>query len=510
MTDTQRTARRIVAGITAIFSSQFIAIAENLAIVPIYLAYWSPAKYGEWLALSALVGYLSTLDLGMNMAGSNRLTQLHAKGDLPGYRRYFRAALAFNVGMAGVGTVFLGFAVVVLPIQDLLRLQHTSPMDVRVVAFLLGLQTLWTLPSGLVMSVYRTTGDVAATQWIRNGTTIIGIALAAGCLLFGGGMVTMAIIELATMLLVTAAVITHICVKMPELRPSILGAETALIRELVRPSLYFALIFLSEAVRMQGPILILSRFVGGSSVTLFGVSRTLCSAARTVAGAMCNSFIPKVAELDALDGRDGLRRLHRTLVNAGVALSVGVAAAMWFEGVDVVRIWTHGRMVADPWLLRLLLAQVVLQAPWQASAMITSAVNKHSSLSRYNIYSSVAGILISLALVGWLGALAIPVGAIFGEALFSYHLICADTCMRIGEPYLPFAARQWAFLGLASGISLLAAWGMSVAAVGPSPFRWAEVGIASSTAAIAVLWTAGLGVSERTMIKGLAGVVRAR
>jgi glycosyltransferase involved in cell wall biosynthesis len=42
-------------------------------LVPLYLKYWPATRYGEWLALSSLASYLSTLDVGLNTARVNRL-----------------------------------------------------------------------------------------------------------------------------------------------------------------------------------------------------------------------------------------------------------------------------------------------------------------------------------------------------------------------------------------------------------------------------------------------------
>jgi len=63
---------RVVQSLTAIVSGKILLTLGSLLLVPLYLTHWSPTVYGEWLALSAAVAYLSALDLGMNMGRRTR------------------------------------------------------------------------------------------------------------------------------------------------------------------------------------------------------------------------------------------------------------------------------------------------------------------------------------------------------------------------------------------------------------------------------------------------------
>jgi hypothetical protein len=156
--------RRVWTGLAAVWSGQVISIMGNLAVVPIYLAYWPVDRYGEWLALSSLVAYLSTLDLGMNMAGANKLTQEYARGDMDLYARSLCSAFAFYVALAAAGTILLGAAVWLLPISRLLGLRVTPPGEASIVALLSGSQVLWSMPVGYIANIYRSTGDLATSQ----------------------------------------------------------------------------------------------------------------------------------------------------------------------------------------------------------------------------------------------------------------------------------------------------------------------------------------------------------
>ena len=62
--------KRLLSSISAILAGQFLNVAGNLLLVPLFLSRWSTGVYGEWIALSALVGYFGVTDLGMNSAAA--------------------------------------------------------------------------------------------------------------------------------------------------------------------------------------------------------------------------------------------------------------------------------------------------------------------------------------------------------------------------------------------------------------------------------------------------------
>ena len=61
--------------------------------------HWGTQTYGEWLALSAMVAYLATLDLGMQTYVVNRLNQCHARGEMGDYTRVLHTGLLVNTAI---------------------------------------------------------------------------------------------------------------------------------------------------------------------------------------------------------------------------------------------------------------------------------------------------------------------------------------------------------------------------------------------------------------------------
>jgi O-antigen/teichoic acid export membrane protein len=316
-------------------------------------------------------------------------------------------------------------------------------------------------------------------------------------------MIELASAQLCCLAVVTVVAIGDLRKRNPSLVPGLKNASIPAIHELVRPSFHFALIVLGTLIAVQGPVLLVSARLGGAAVALFASTRTLANMGRQVVSTVSLALWPQVTALDAQQQLIRVRKLHQLWVIGSTGACVSVAAALWFEGADVIRVWTRGRLYPDATLLRLLLLQIVLQVPWQASSVFTGASNRHDKLSYSYLWSSLSGISLAAVLMGRIGPSAIPIAWIVGEGLVCYHFVIRDTCRKIGEPYGRFAVRQWTYMGFALPVALLIAWWIHGAAAGPSVLRWVEVGMATVVASAATLWTVGFTRAERRQLTSL-------
>lgn len=491
---------RVRKGLTAVFCGQMIIVVGNLLLVPLYLTHWSAAVYGEWLALFSLVSYLSTLDLGMNMAVVNRLTQAYARSDLEEYARSQHSAMVFYLVLAGGGSLLLAVAAWLVPIPAWLGLRETPPREAAWVMWLLGSQVLWALPAGLVSAVYRTTGNLTTSQWIGNVQRVVALVLVALVLVIGGSLKAVALIQLVPLIMVIVFVWWDVRRRFPVLAPGISQASMPVVRELVVPSLLFLLIMVANSITQQGTVLVVASAIGGIAVAVFVISRTLASLIRQVVGSLNVALWPDLTGLEARLEHARLRVVHRLLVVGSTTLCIAVAAALWHDGSEVITVWTRGRLEPDLTLLRLLLVQLVLQSPWLASSVFTAAANRHERLSWSYLISAVVGVGTAALLVKWMGTWAVPVGLIVGEALACYHFVVRDTCQMVGEPYGPFARRLWFGLAVVATVAIVAGWAAHETIPGPSFIRWAGVGAFTSAVSAAVAWGVWLTPEDRAVL----------
>ncbi len=489
--------KRLLKSISAILAGQCLNIIGNLLLVPLFLSRWSSGMYGEWIALSAVVAYLGVTDLGMNAASVNAMTAAYTREDLVRYHYVQGSAIAFYVLTACSLTLFLGLVIAFFPIPLWIGVRHIPSVTADLVVWILAARILWQLPATQLWSIYRTTGNLAATQWLWNLHAAGLLATTTAVLILHGGVLTLAFGGGIPMIIVTVGAWFNMRRSHQELLPKMSQVRIAGLRELLRPSLLFGMIMLSWALTLQGPVLLVSKALGGTAVALLVTTRTLTNVVKQMVAPVQTALWPELTRLDAVGAEAVLRYGHRLLVVGSVALSAAFAGALWFEGSTVLAVWTLGKLQADVWLLRMFLVALVLQAAWAPSSLFTMASNRHRHLAHCYLISAIITLAAVAILTGPCGLLAVPLGTFIGEALACYHFVIKDACSILKEEYARFAVRLWPGVVAIS----CAAWGSGYlghsVAVGPAPLRWLQVGALTTLGSALTAWSIALQKDDR-------------
>ncbi len=201
--------------IFATASNKVIVAVSNLLLVPLFLHYWSPARYGEWLVISSLAAYISSADFGMTSAAINELTLRYCRKDFDRFVQLQHTALTVYFCFAGIVTL-LGFALFTrLPLSWVGI--HNGSREVGIAAALLVAQVASYFPWSIASSFYRTIGDFHKSQWLGNLIQLMKVAVTAAALATGAGFARLAALQLGVMLAMISLVAVMINVHYPDL-----------------------------------------------------------------------------------------------------------------------------------------------------------------------------------------------------------------------------------------------------------------------------------------------------
>jgi len=474
--------RRILPAANAIFVGHMIPRLGSIILVPLFLRNWSATLYGEYLALFAAVSYLSGLDIGMQQASVNRLTQAYAKGDLSEYRTIQHTTIIFYIGLATLVTFIIIVIANVFPLSHWIGLKITDAVTGDRVIVLLAIYVMWSLPVRFIVATYQTTGNLARTQWIGNAQQVLVMLLSALVLILGGGMLSIALLQVLTIVLIGMYVLFDLHRHCVPLFPGLSGMRVSMLKELAHPSLLFALLLVGNLIAFQGSTLIISALLGGLAVAVLSISRAMIDLIRQVLYSINFALCPDFARMEVLGEFERLRTIHRLTVAATAAITLALAASVWYEGGQIITVWTRGRIEPDMILLRLFLVLLVFQTPWAASSTIGTATNRHGAQAIGYFFAALIGVGTIAALVHRLGTWAVPVGLTVGEAICCYHFVIKATCKTIHESYSNFAIRFWIGFAITSTLVLGVGWLIHSFAPGPMLARWAIMGMFTLTA----------------------------
>jgi len=483
--------RRILPAANAIFIGHMIPRIGSIILVPLFLRNWSPTLYGEYLALFAAVSYLSSLDIGMQQASVNRLTQAYAKGALTEYRTVQHTTLVFYLMLATAVTCLVTVLAWLLPLSRWIGLKLTTPPTAGRVIVLLAIFAMWSLPVRLITATYQSTGNLARTQWIGNLQQILVVALSGIVLIAGGGMLSIALLQVASIGLIALWVLIDLRRNSPDLFPGVVDANLSVLKSLAHPSLLFALLLVGNLIAFQGSTLVVSAVMGGLAVAVLSISKAIIDLIRQVLYSITLALCPDFARMEALGEFERLKVVHRLAVAATATITLALAASVWYEGPQIITLWTRGRIEPDVVLLRLFLVLLAFQTPWAASSTIGTATNRHAVQAVGYFFAAVIGVSLVAALVRRFGTWAVPLGLTFGEAVCCYHFVIQSTCRTIHENYTSFALRFWPGFAAVSAAVLGAGWLVHNLVPGPLVARWIIMGLLTLLVAIAsgsIVW----------------------
>ena len=127
-------------------ASQLVSLLTQLLLPPIFLHNYGVTVYGEWLALSSAVGYLSTLNYGVQTYTNMQMTIHYNRGELEECVHLQSGGL-FILLVVFVSLAVLLCAVFFIPINAWLHLQ--LPLrEAQTILYLLGLQIVVSMVFG--------------------------------------------------------------------------------------------------------------------------------------------------------------------------------------------------------------------------------------------------------------------------------------------------------------------------------------------------------------------------
>src|SRR6266704_395987 len=493
--------KRVLKAANAIFCAHVIVRLGSFILVPLCLKYWSAPLYGEYLALFAAVSYLTSLDFGMQQAAINRMTQAYARKDIAQYRSVQHTALFFYLLLATGVTLLAAALVCVAPLSRWVGLKITTPTTASVVIVLLAVYVMWSMPSRLVTATYQSMGNLTRSQWIANAQQILVLVLSGLALALGGGMMSIAVIQVVTVAIVSLFVLFEVRRRFPEVFPGIREAKFSVLRTLASPSLLFGLLLVGNLIAYQGSTLLVSASLGGVAVVILSLSRAIIDVIRQALYSISLALCPDFARMEALGEFARLRTVHRLTVVTTAAITLALAATVWYEGPQLITVWTRGRIAPDTVLLRLFLVLLALQTPWAASSTVAAATNRHQAQAIGYFIAAIVGITVAAMLVPSLGTWAVPLGLILGEAAGCYHFVIKATCQIIGEPYAAFALRFWIGFGVVAASVLVVGQLVHNVMPGPMLVRWAVMGLSTTAVAFVATWIVWLTREDRALLR---------
>jgi O-antigen/teichoic acid export membrane protein len=395
----------------------------------------------------------------MQIYFGNAMLIAWSRGDIRAYRRYFATAMGLYTAILTVAIVLLVVLSGLYSWPALLGTRVLAAHAVLATSGLLAAATLILIPFGLLGAIYRAHGDYGrGTALAVIAEAVRGFSVVAVVWL-GGTTVMAASVYLVVAILFWLAVLIDQRQRFGEFSLSIAIPTLSEAKEtVVRSSLYLAPTIATPLV-LNSPILLLGALGAlPGAVILFSTSRTLTGFVRQVVLQFCHPIGAEMARQYAVRDFDKLRTLF---VSAGQMVG-GIGGLMGgftiVAAAPFIRIWTHGAVAYDPWVVTAFVVTIVLTSPAQVALLFYQYNNKPGLMVAVLGSYAVAAVVFCLALIRGFSATGAAVGIGLAECLTTGWLMPVVAGREIGLSAWRYLLRSLSVAAAAFAVSFAIAF----------------------------------------------------
>lgn len=376
--------RRVIAATGSNAYNQATTIAIQLASLPLFLSKWGLATYGEWMVLSAIPSYLAMADVGMVTAAGNRMTMLHAEGDLRGANHVFQSALAFMLAVALAAIALTVGVVAWWPFPGMASFQS------RAAILVLSIGVVVSLLGGLPEAVYKATHRYALGTAFSNTIRLFEWLGGLAGLWWGGDFVSVALGALLPRAAFTLAMTIHAARSTPEFRWGFDAASRAEIRHCAGPALSFMAFPAANALSFQGMTLIAAATLGPAGTVVFNTYRTMARVTVQATATFSHALWPEFSRLFGRRDLSALGTLVRRSNRLGWALAAVASVGIYLVAPFVLRHWSKGQIAFLPPLMLIAMGYAAAAGAWHVARVLLLATNQHRGLAGPFLLASAA------------------------------------------------------------------------------------------------------------------------
>ncbi|MEO6239320.1 MAG: oligosaccharide flippase family protein, partial [Vicinamibacterales bacterium] len=273
-------------------------------------------------------------------------------------------------------------------------------------------------------------------------SNLIVAAVNIGVLLAGYGLITLVASTTAVRVLTYFLYRRNAYTVFPalDIRPSYFRRDR--LREVTGFSVYSSIIDWANKLNYELDEVVIGIFLGAGPVAVWAVADRIISGTQRLTNQGNAVLFPVVVDSDATHQ---VGRLQRVLIE-GTRLSlvtvVPVALVLVILAEPLIRAWIRRPEIlpAAP-IIQILGFAVALRVGNATSTTILKGAGEVKRVAMVNIWTGLANLALSAALIGPFGLPGVAIGTLIPIAFSSIFILFPAACRRVGLPVLP-AARQ--------------------------------------------------------------------
>lgn len=396
-----KSTKRILKLFAAGNAGQVVVFLNQLILPAAFLKSYGIALYGEWLALSAAIGYLSTVNFGLQTYTYMQMTIHYSRGEVEECRHVQSAGLRVLLSFFFVSWLVL-LVIFAMPLDSWLHL--TIPLfEAQLTLYLLGGQITMGFLSGFFSGKFMVFGSAHRGANWNTATQFVAVLVMATLALRHVAFYWIAGAQVALTVISVIVMVVDLHRLAPDIRPTLRYWKPGSLMAILKPSGQYALLYSSNVLAYQIPILIMQRLLGPAAVVIYSVTRTIFSMGRRLITMITWTISQEVTLFYGERNWPSLYRLYdlseRVVLTFTVPLTFGSMLAAPF----LLHFWLHRDALYRPEICLLLGLTATILGIKEHKYQFQFSSNQVREISYFTIAGYSAMILLSIPAIKLVG-----------------------------------------------------------------------------------------------------------
>jgi O-antigen/teichoic acid export membrane protein len=429
------TVNRLLSGSAASWIRLIVTVVSQLALVPLYLSKWTIETYGVWIAIQALVGIISVLDIGHQTFLGYEFLKI-GKEHLQELSLFLWSGVGMGVVIGIVQLLIIigliSFDVLSVLFGDSGLIQQGILKEAAKVLLIQG--AVWFVfgsVGGILVRVMDTLGYFPRMAWWGVFASLLTSTAPAIAVVNGAGLLMTGIVAAAATVSFNIPLYIDLfrILRKEKLTFVFPSFKTGLIN--FKQSLILSGKGLLDNFRNQGVRLLLSPLSGAAGLAAFTTMRTGANAAMQGLSTIINPLMPELMRF--LNHKDQARS-EAAFGTVWIVVIVIMAPAVIVLQVfiePIFSLWTHGQIKYDPQLFAVLSLSVLINATLQPAVSVVVGNNLLGAQFAIAILIAAIVIFTTYLLVPFCGILGAGISLLIAEIVAAQaYTVVARKCLK--------------------------------------------------------------------------------
>lgn len=394
-----------------------------LVVTPIMVSCMGPDDFGLWTLMFSIVGFFGLLDMGFGTATVKFVAQFSGSGETNQQDKLISTLGVVYLVLAGVAA--LSVTAICPFFIEMFGIKSEQSGKAVALLWILSIRTaLLYLPLSLFRHILYGHQRIYLINGVQAGTTLLYGAFTAGALKMGMGIVTVAWINLAMMILEHVLYIIPVYRMKPRPRFSWSLVDRKTFREVASVSVFSFIVNVAILIQLRCDPILINMFLPLSAVAVYSVAMKIAEQFHLLIKQFVSALSPLVAQMKGAGEETKLRFVLVNCTKYAMAPAMMLAVFLISTSRELLTAWVGPMFVDAAPILVVLLTAIVLSVPQMTASTVLTMTGHHKRTGWAAVFSVVVNVGTSLVLlVTMRQIIGVAIGTLVAEVVVDLGVI---------------------------------------------------------------------------------------